>query len=512
MQVLFRSFRSSGIPGRLIGVLLLGLAVGFPFGSVEAQEGFFFDGQSFERSDGLIDVFQDAESNVVGIVQLGPSLDLASVVQRGNYNRVAIIQAADEKLTFVNQFGTSGQNYNRSLVIQISDEVTDSAGICQFQGVPAVFCSPIGPTVGDPINYAVQIQTVVGGSDPVTTALSGLGASDMQGVVMSFLFAPESVRAQPEAVNDSNRDFLDRLAWRRFAYTQSSCERADGTVDTANCGRLTVFASAGYMSGGREARLGSLDYDYSGQLGMFGVEFKPNQKLRLGAALQYSELDLDTGYDIAEADIDGTHLGIYGNYSNKGLFVGAAASVASQGVDLKRVYGAGLTAEADPDANAYGMRLHGGYLSRFGDFTLGPVASIEYSQAKVDAYNESGNVLITQAVSSQRDKRLTIDLGAQAGYRTVLRGITLEAFASVLAEQERDLGDDDEIETAFSLSGDSVVFTPLDNDYDGVYTRLAGGVVASVAKDVRFSVAASGVLGGSQRDAFSLGANLSIDF
>ncbi|MFP4055163.1 MAG: autotransporter domain-containing protein, partial [Phycisphaerae bacterium] len=143
------------------------------------------------------------------------------------------------------------------------------------------------------------------------------------------------------------------------------------------------------------------------------VEVMPG--LRAGAMVGYTNSFLDLFSAAGTNEIDTLRLAAYASWARDGFYVDAAAGYGYSWYEGKRNLSMlGRTAENDHAGQEYFTFLATGYDFHVGEFTFGPVASVQYTHVEEDGYRESGAGAMNLDVDAVRADSLQTTVGLRA--------------------------------------------------------------------------------------------------
>lgn len=208
----------------------------------------------------------------------------------------------------------------------------------------------------------------------------------------------------------------------------------------------------------------------------------------VGIAGNYSRPRVNFGNEASRVRAHSWQIGAYGSLSADGLF---GQAYLGYGKDKNRITRTGVISDmtARPNGNHYVAGAKGGYLMPMGPFSLGPIVAADYAKAKVDAYTEAGDPVLTLNVSRQSLKAFTGQAGLEV--RGELAG--LHPFVDLTAEHN------------FSGNGQLITFSQTDaptivNSWDisrrkQTYGRISGGASANLVGGVSVDAFVSSTIG-----------------
>lgn len=251
---------------------------------------------------------------------------------------------------------------------------------------------------------------------------------------------------------------------------------------------LSAFLSANSARRSIDRTVTNLPYDMDTIGVTGGVEYDSGAGAVFGVAGNYSEGEAEVAAS-GRAKTVATQIGLYGGWSGGGAF---AEGYAGYGwVDYESERDAvidRISGESDGNNMVAGAKV--GYLLGTGTLRFGPVAALQYAKVDIDAYTETGDPVLTNAVQEQDLKALTGSLGIEARGSFDTAGLLIQPYGT--ATLERDLeGDGRTIRYAGTASPTIVNSFVLPDRTDELYGRIAGGANLGISPNVVLQVNAS---------------------
>jgi outer membrane autotransporter protein len=106
---------------------------------------------------------------------------------------------------------------------------------------------------------------------------------------------------------------------------------------------------------------------------------------------------------------------LYATYWNHGFYINAGGYGGYNSYDTNRQTLIGGLASGRTEGYEYSVFLESGYDFHFGNFTIGPLGSVQYSNVQVNGFTERSSFLPLQ-IHADSEESLRTDLGAQASY------------------------------------------------------------------------------------------------
>jgi uncharacterized protein YhjY with autotransporter beta-barrel domain/phospholipase/lecithinase/hemolysin len=286
------------------------------------------------------------------------------------------------------------------------------------------------------------------------------------------LAAPLTLQAPSDLGLDTARQ------WGRTLSSRSDLYGRDGGSDGL---RLYVVGDAFSHDVGRTDFNSA--FEVRGTGATVGAEYGLAGGL-VGIAGNYSRPKVSFGNDASRDRARSWQIGAYGSLELVGLF---GQAYVGYGKDRNRITRAGVVSDmsASPHGSHTVAGAKGGYLMSLLALKVGPIVALDYARAKVDAYTESGDPVLTLNVGSQSYKAFTGQAGIEV--RGDLAG--LHSFVDLTAE--RNFTGDDRLITFAQTSAPTIV-----NSWDvpgrkQTYGRLSGGASANLIGGISLDAFAS---------------------
>ena len=152
---------------------------------------------------------------------------------------------------------------------------------------------------------------------------------------------------------------------------------------------------------------------------LFGADYRCGANFSSGlfAGYEYSYAKYTGG---SSTQGNSALFGLYGSYANEsGYYADAVVSGGYTGYQTRRAIAFGgidRTARANPNSGQFSAALNLGKDFEIGKFTLGPIASAQYTYAGVGGFTETGAQSLDLALGQQNANSLRTNLGARLAY------------------------------------------------------------------------------------------------
>jgi outer membrane autotransporter protein len=163
-----------------------------------------------------------------------------------------------------------------------------------------------------------------------------------------------------------------------------------------------------------------------------GIDYRLTNHLALGLTGSYAHTwsDLRPG----SIDVDSGRGGLYATYFNRCFYLNGGIYGGYNSYDSSR-RGLQGNASGNSDGAEFSTFVSGGYDFHLGHLTVGPIASLQYTNVYVDSFREKGS-LAPLSIHSDSEESLRSDVGFRASYRWQVGTVQVEPFLKATWEHE----------------------------------------------------------------------------
>lgn len=217
---------------------------------------------------------------------------------------------------------------------------------------------------------------------------------------------------------------------------RSMLENGGAAGDEADRGLLSdnkigIFVGGTVSVGDKDATDNEEGFDFKTQGITLGVDYRLTDKVILGGAIGYNNIDTDIASNGGSLDSDSLSLSIYGtSYQTDQFFIEGIISFSQNDFDQERTVlyqyvdsdVISQKATASYDGDQLSIAIGGGYHFVKGAMTLTPTARIEYVDTSIDSFNEKmSNPSVdgggwALSLDDQSLDSMTLTLGLDATY------------------------------------------------------------------------------------------------
>jgi outer membrane autotransporter protein len=164
-----------------------------------------------------------------------------------------------------------------------------------------------------------------------------------------------------------------------------------------------------------------------------GLDYRITDQLAIGVFGDYSHTwtSLNSSGHI---DVDSGRGGVYATWFSHGIYLNAAIYGGYSSYDSGRT-GLGGLANGSTEGAEWSTFISGGYDFHFGPLTVGPIASLQYTEVGIDSFNEKGS-LAPLAIHSDSAESLRSDVGFRLFYQWQIGKIIVEPSLKAAWEHE----------------------------------------------------------------------------
>jgi outer membrane autotransporter protein len=136
-----------------------------------------------------------------------------------------------------------------------------------------------------------------------------------------------------------------------------------------------------------------------------GVDYRFTDHFAAGISLGYMNTNASL-VNGGKVDVDGGRVGLYATYFDRGFYLDAAVSGGFNSYDTRRITPNNTAATGKPEGSEINVLFATGYDWKWKGLTLGPTASIQYTNVQLDGFTETGGFaplrFATQSADSVR--------------------------------------------------------------------------------------------------------------
>ena len=249
--------------------------------------------------------------------------------------------------------------------------------------------------------------------------------------------APATIGAQGELAQMATEAFSGSLFGRLDAFREQNTYGGykDGGLKDGGPGRpFSIYIEGNASSGQRADQLFSFGYNYELSGLTIGGEYHLSPNILLGTAFKYTDAKASLNQSFGHTDLNAYQFAGYASVNYPHWFLDAVAtagqdsySIDRPGVMMDTIHGA--TNGTDLSA---GFKT--GYLLDAGRLRAGPIAGLNYLQANLNGYTETGDSLLTQTVGSQTIEALTGSAGLQIRFGNLIPQYRVDPYVNITAE------------------------------------------------------------------------------
>jgi phospholipase/lecithinase/hemolysin/uncharacterized protein YhjY with autotransporter beta-barrel domain len=264
-----------------------------------------------------------------------------------------------------------------------------------------------------------------------------------------------------------------------------------GRLDLAHGGGtdgLRFFVSGNTTSRNVAAETESFAFDLDTTGLSAGAEYGMGPAV-VGLAGNYARGQADMSTGTGRVRTRAWQVGAYARWAMGGAFVLGYAGIGSLRYRITRDAVIDQI-RARPDGRVMTAGAKGGYLLDLGGFEIGPVVAIDYGEAEVDPYTETGDPVLTLNVERQKARTLLGRAGLELHAELDAGGLAVRPYFEAAAEKELE-GNERTIRYAGTPSPTIVNRWVLPGRERDVHGRLTGGANLALGGAIALQVQGS---------------------
>ena len=164
-----------------------------------------------------------------------------------------------------------------------------------------------------------------------------------------------------------------------------------------------------------------------------GIDYRITDQLAIGAMGEYSHTWTSLNPN-GHIDVNSGRGGVYATWFSHGLYINGAIYGGHNNYDSGRA-GLGGLANGGTEGAEWSTFVGSGYDFHFGPLTIGPIASLQYTDVGIDGFAEKGS-LAPLAIHSGSAESLRSDVGFRAFYQWQIGKVLIEPSLKAAWEHE----------------------------------------------------------------------------
>jgi outer membrane autotransporter protein len=237
-----------------------------------------------------------------------------------------------------------------------------------------------------------------------------------------------------------------------------------------------------------------------------GIDYRLTDHLAFGLMGSYAHTwsDLQPG----SIDVDSGRGGLYATYFNSCFYLNGGIYGGYNSYDSSR-RGLQGNANGNSDGAEFSTFVCGGYDFHFGHLTIGPIASLQYTNVYVDSFREKGS-LAPLSIHSDSEESLRSDVGFRASYQWRIGSVQVEPFLKATWEHEFKYSTLPITAGFADISGPSATFLGPSEGHDSAVVNA--GISVSWTPRISTYVSYNGLLGRDRYDSNGVSGGVRISF
>jgi outer membrane autotransporter protein len=237
-----------------------------------------------------------------------------------------------------------------------------------------------------------------------------------------------------------------------------------------------------------------------------GIDYRLTDHLAFGLMGSYAHTwsDLRPG----SIDVDSGRAGLYATYFNNCFYLNGGIYGGYNSYDSSR-RGLQGNANGNSDGAEFSAFVGGGYDFHLGHLTMGPIASLQYTNVYVDGFREKGS-LAPLSIHSDAEESLRSDIGFRLSYQWQMRSLRVEPFLKATWEHEFKYSALPITAGFADISGSSATFVGPAEGHDSAV--VDAGLSVSWTPTISTYVSYNGLLGRDRYDSNGVSGGIRIRF
>jgi outer membrane autotransporter protein len=237
-----------------------------------------------------------------------------------------------------------------------------------------------------------------------------------------------------------------------------------------------------------------------------GIDYRLTDHLAFGLMGSYAHTwsDLRPG----SIDVDSGRGGLYATYFNRCFYLNGGIYGGYNSYDSSR-RGLQGNANGNSDGAEFSTFVSGGYDFHLGHLTVGPIASLQYTNVYLDGFSEKGS-LAPLSIHSDSEESLRSDVGFRASYQWQVGTVHIEPFLKATWEHEFKYSTLPITAGFADISGPSATFLGPSEGHDSAV--VDAGISVSWTPRISTYVSYNGLLGRDRYNSNGVSGGVRISF
>jgi subtilase-type serine protease len=238
-----------------------------------------------------------------------------------------------------------------------------------------------------------------------------------------------------------------------------------------------------------------------------GIDYRIGDQLAIGAIGNYFHAWTSLNPS-GHIDVDSGASGLYATWFNHGIYVNGAIYGGHNNYDSSRSSLGGL-ASGSTQGSEWSAFIGAGYDLHFGLLTIGPIASLQYTDVGIDSFSEKGS-LAALDIHSGSAQSLRSDVGFRTFYQWQIGKIMVEPSLKLLWEHEYKYSALPITAGFAGIAGPSGTFFGPSEGHNSIV--VTAGVSVPITSAISTYVSYDGQLGRENYDSNAVTGGLTITF
>jgi outer membrane autotransporter protein len=248
-------------------------------------------------------------------------------------------------------------------------------------------------------------------------------------------------------------------------------------------------------------------YDFTTGGASLGIDYRIGDQFAIGAMGEYSHTWTSLNPS-GHVDVDSGRGGLYATWFKHGIYLNGAIYGGYNTYDSNRAGFDGF-AHGSTQGAEWSTFISGGYDFHLGQLTVGPIASLQYTDVHIDGFSENGS-LAPLAIHSGSAESLRTDVGFRLFYQWQLGNIVVEPSLKAAWEHEYKYSALPITAGFAEISGPSATFFGPSEGHDSAV--ISAGVAVRLTPTISTYVNYDGQLGRANYESNAVTGGVRISF